>query len=96
MNNYIVDNNTVITEIMGQYILVALKTADRKRPCIRQLNSTGAFIWKMLEQKKRMPEIVDAVCSRFDLNDTSKVEQDLRLFMKSLCDAGYLIMDEPV
>lgn len=97
MNIYQPEKDIVLAEILGEYLLVSLKNGERKRPDIRQINPTGAFIWKMFEQGNELRDIVKALREAYDLYDEAETEKDVFLFAEALCNAGYLrktVMDE--
>ena len=53
-----------------------------KKFCV--LNSTAALIWDILERPQTVPEIVAAICERFNGADSGRVEQDVRLALEEL------------
>lgn len=68
--------------------------ADRKRGM--QINATGAYLWKLLEQDCSMEELVACSAEYYDIpsEDLSEFGNDIRRFIKQLIAYG-IIIDEP-
>lgn len=51
------------------------------------LNEVAALIWKLVDGKRTVAEIVCGVCEEFDV-DEAIAERDVREFLDRLIDAG--------
>jgi hypothetical protein len=52
-------------------------------------NPIGAEILSLLKEEKTIPEIIEAVCTKYDV-DTSQFEKDLDDFKSQLVDSNIL------
>ena len=62
-----------------------------------QLNATGAFIWKALENEKTDDQIVEGLVEEFAVS-RERASASLRAFLDNLASRGFLnpAPDEPV
>lgn len=80
----------VLTEAAGNSLVVAVGDMAYKFSGYVKLNSTGAFIWKLIESKDRsVDEIAASVAKEYEIpEDVAK--RDILAFEKTLGDAGIL------
>jgi hypothetical protein len=80
----------VLTEAAGNSLVVAVGDMADKFSGYVKLNSTGAFIWKLIESKDRsVDEIAASVAKEYEIpEDVAK--RDILAFEKTLGDAGIL------
>lgn len=84
------NSNIVLTRILEEYLLIALRTDGRKKAIIRQLNASGANIWKLLESGKSEAEIIDIIQQQNKQISKERIAFDIQVFLQSLCDNGFL------
>jgi hypothetical protein len=59
------------------------------------LNEVGSFVWKMVEQPRRLSEICRAVVEVYDV-DMERCERDVMALVRELAEAGLVeISDAP-
>ncbi len=80
----------VLTEAAGNSLVVAVGDMADKFSGYVKLNSTGAFIWKLIESKDRsVDEIAACIAKEYEIpEDVAK--RDILAFEKTLGDAGIL------
>ena len=57
------------------------------------LNSTGTRIWQLLDVKKSIAELVDAICEEYDVT-RERAEKSIRRFVKELVLRGILEIEK--
>ncbi len=68
--------------------------ADRKRGM--QINATGAYLWKLLEQDRTMEELLTLSASYYEVSeeDLKEFRNDIQAFVKQLIAYG-IVIDDP-
>jgi len=80
----------VLTEAAGNSLVVAVGDMADKFSGYVKLNSTGAFIWKLIENKDRsVDEIAASVAKEYEISE-DVAKRDILAFEKTLGDAGIL------
>ena len=51
----------VLTEICGEYVLIAAKALLDRCPYLTQINESSAFIWKRMVEGATLEDLVSAV-----------------------------------
>ena len=60
---------------------------------IYTLNQVGTAIWELADGTRRLSDIVDVVCNRFDA-ERDQVSKDCLEFLQDLNSRGILILNE--
>ena len=80
----------VLTEAAGNSLVVAVGDMADKFSGYIKLNSTGAFIWKLIEKKDlSVDELASAMAAEYDISDDI-AKRDILAFEKTLSTAGIL------
>ena len=80
----------VLTEAAGNSLVVAVGDMADKFSGYIKLNSTGAFIWKLIEKKDlSIDELASAMVAEYDISDDI-AKRDILAFEKTLSTAGIL------
>ena len=74
-------------ELAGQSIIVAVGEASKTFHGMIQLNSSGAFIWELLQNDLNESAVVDAMLEEYDV-ERELAEKDVRAFLNILLEAG--------
>lgn len=82
----------ILTEVCGEYLLVAAREARGKVAYARGLNSGGAYFWKLMEQGLSHDEIVAHAAGESGMEPAS-VEAALKRLTEALTDAGYILSE---
>ena len=80
----------VLEEVGGTYLAVAVGERAEELKVLIRLNSTGAFLWKILaERDVNEEQLVEAVLGEYDVSrDIAK--SSVRSFVKSVTDGGLI------
>jgi len=70
----------ILKEIVGDYIVVPVGTDRVDLGAVITLNETGAFLWKKLIDESTESDLVDALCSEFEV-ERAEAEADVREFI---------------
>ncbi len=85
MKNYFIDSDKIVwRNIDGEAIILNLDTGF-----YYSLNKIGTIIWQMLNEKKKIPQIIEAMCRDYN-NATSKIGRDIEFLIKDLSKEGLL------
>ena len=80
----------VLTEAAGNSLVVAVGDMADKFSGYIKLNSTGAFIWKLIEKKDlSVDELAAAMVAEYDISEEI-AKRDILAFEKTLGTAGIL------
>ena len=80
----------VLTEAAGNSLVVAVGDMADKFSGYIKLNSTGAFIWKLIEKKDlSVDELTSAMVAEYDISEEI-AKRDILAFEKTLGTAGIL------
>ena len=91
---YSKDNDLVTRDISGETIIVPIKNKVGDLDSIYTLNEVGSAIWELIDGKKSVSEIAEAVCNTYEVTPRSAFKDTLE-FLNTLKEAGLLrISDE--
>ena len=86
---YIKQTNFVTREIAGETIVVPVRNNVGDLDSIYTLNELGTRIWQLIDGKKTLTQIVDGICSAYDVT-SEEAEKDALEFLKSLETGGLI------
>ncbi|HUV01493.1 MAG TPA: PqqD family protein [Bacteroidales bacterium] len=81
--------NIVTRKTGNEYVLVPIANNIADMNSIYTLNETGAFIWDLIDGKRSVEEIINALTDEYD-TDFETAKSDMFSFMNNLKD--YLII----
>ena len=84
----------VLTEIAGEYVLVAAKALHKICPYVTQLNETSAFLWRKLEQGAALEELERAIEEEYEIDDSAAAHAAIESFVRQMKEKNYLLTDE--
>ena len=93
MTRYKTRTGVVLTEICGEYLLVAAKALLDRCPYVTQVNESTAFVWKELKEGRTMEELLRAAVSEYG-DDPGEIEASLGKIVKEMYGLGYLVTEE--
>jgi len=64
---------------LGETIIIINEKGDE----LHTLDETGSFIWKAIDGVSSMSDILEKLCSEYDV-ERSRAENDLRIFLTHL------------
>lgn len=82
----------LLREVAGKQVVVPLGKTAVDFPGMLTLNSTGVYLWQLLEQEQTEDALVEAVCGRYDVAETT-AREDITEFLKKLRSVGAITED---
>ena len=83
----------VLLSVCDEHLLVATREARQTVTYVRQVNSAGAFYWKLLEEGRDPGEIIQQAALRYQMT-VEQATAAVMSFMRRLYQAGYLIIED--
>ena len=80
----------VLTNICGEYLLVAAKSLRGSVPYLSQLNESSAFLWRRLENGSDEDELIKALLNEYEIEDPASARSAVQRFVEQMLQAGYL------
>lgn len=97
MNNlsrcYTKETNLVTRDIAGETIVVPVRNNVGDLDSIYTLNELGTLVWQLIDGKNNVTQIVDAICSAYDVTP-EEAETDVLEFLKSLETGGLIRLSD--
>lgn len=79
-----IKENFVMQELADEYIVIPVGEAADKLHGVIRLNTSGAFIWKMLSEKDiTKEELIGEVCAAFSVDRTIAAD-DISSFLNQI------------
>ena len=93
MNVYKTRPGIVLTEIAGEYALVAARSLEPLCPPVSLVNESSAFLWRQLQAGATMPELTAAAEREYEIEDREAAEAAIRAFIQQMLDMHYLLTE---
>lgn len=90
---FVKENDFVTRNIKDETIIVPVKGDVSDLDSIYTLNEVGSLVWKFLDGQTSISEIVDAVCSEYDITP-EEAQKDVVELIGSLEKAGLIHSSE--
>lgn len=94
MTVYRTRRGIVLTEICGEYVLIAAKALLDRCPYLTQLNESSAFIWKRLEGGATLEELVLAVEDEYETEGGGRTGAVIEDLIRNMVEMNYLEVTE--
>lgn len=94
MEKYKTRPGVVLTEIAGEYALVAAKKLLDTCPYVTQLSESSAFLWRQLEKGATQEDLEKVADEEYEIEDTEEASKEIRAFLQQMSDLHYLILQE--
>jgi hypothetical protein len=89
-NCYIKENNNFVTrDIAGETIIVPVRSSASDLDSIYTLNELGTKIWKLIDGRTSVQQIIDTLCKEYDVA-TEVAKKDVEEFLHSIEVAGLI------
>lgn len=79
----------VLREIMGEYVVVPIQTAESQFSGLLTLNEAGAFLWSQLQSAKNVDELCECMCREYEV-DEAAARTDVKEFLEKLAECHIL------
>lgn len=77
----------ILREVAGSHVVVPVRDADLNG--MITLNDTGALLWERLQRGCSETELLQALCSEFEVDEVA-AKADIGRFLDRLTEAGLL------
>jgi hypothetical protein len=77
----------ILREVAGNYIVVAVGDAVKEFNGVINLNETGAFLWKILQEGATEEQLKEKLLGEYDVS-SEIAERDVKIFINKLSEAG--------
>ncbi len=94
MVRYKTRQGIVLTQIAGEYILVAAKALTGTCPYVTQINDSSAFLWERMKNSASEEELLEAVMEEYEIDDPEELRTIIPSFLEEMNAKGYLICEE--
>lgn len=84
----------ILRHAADSIVIVPVGRAAVEFPGMLTVNATGELLWDLLESERRVDELVDALCDRFEV-ERCRALADTEAFLQKLRRAGALIENDP-
>ena len=81
--------NFLMREVAGSWVVVPVGQAAREFSGMMRLNSTGRFLWDLLEQEQTEGSLVAALLERYDVSE-DVASKDVAAFLEQIRSTGAL------
>lgn len=81
-----IKKNFILREVAGSFLVVAVGSAVKEFGGMVNLNETGAFLWKLLENGSTEELMVEALLKEYDV-DCETAKKDVGVFINKLKEA---------
>ncbi len=79
----------ILREVAGNYIVVAVGEAVKNFNGIINLNETGAFLWRQLQEGATEEQLKAAMLEEYDVQE-DVAQNDIKAFIDKLNEKGLL------
>jgi hypothetical protein len=79
----------ILREVAGSFIVVAVGEAVKNFNGVINLNETGAFLWKILQNGSDEKSLIDALLLEYDVSEDI-AKKDVQVFIAKLTEAGLI------
>lgn len=84
----------ILTEICGEYILVAARSLLGICPYLMQLNESSAFLWKQMLCGATMNDLLRKVEEEYETTESDGAALAVESFVRQMLDMKYLESEE--
>lgn len=90
---YRIREGITLVHVQDVYLIVSSARCWDICPYITQTNEMGELIWKELEKKREIPEIVEHIMQEYEIEDREHIEYDVNQFIQNMIESNYLIQE---
>jgi len=87
------ETNLVTRDIAGETIIVPVKSNVGDLDSIYTLNELGTLIWQLIDGKNSVSQIVDAICSAYDVTPEEAIDDTID-FISAMEEKGLMRLKE--
>ena len=94
MKRYQARSGLVLTQVCGEYLLVAARALRELCPYVTVVNETSAFLWERLEKGATAEELALAVAGEYEVDDPAAVRGVIDDFLRQMQELNYVLTEE--
>ena len=94
MERYKTRPGVVLTEIAGEYILVAAKALTGTCPYVSHINESSAFLWQCMKDGASEEDLLSAVMEEYETDEPEETREAISDFLEQMKKTGYLLIEE--
>ena len=94
MKRYQARNGIILTQVCGEYLLVAARALRELCPYVTVVNETSAFLWERLENGATAEELAQAVADEYEVDDPAAVRGVIDDFLRQMQELNYVLTEE--
>lgn len=80
----------LLRDVAGTLVIVPVGAAVSAFPGMITLNSTGAYIWELLESEQTVQSLVDALLAQYEVGE-DVARTDVEAFLEKLRPTGAIV-----
>lgn len=77
----------LLRDVAGTLVIVPVGSAVREFPGMMTMNTTGAYIWELLENEQTVETLTEALADRYDVSK-DEAQADVIAFLEKLKPTG--------
>lgn len=89
LNKYPVLHPQVATRTVDGEAVIVLADSGQ----VNVLNPVGTRMWELMDGKRNIQQIVDAICEEFDVSE-EEAKRDVEEFLQQLINANAIVLQE--
>ncbi len=93
MTVYRLRTGVVLTQICGEYALIAANAVREFCPAICQINETAAFLLRLLISGADERELERAAAEEYEIEDPAEARSAIEGFLQQMLETGYLLKE---
>ena len=86
------NSDFLLRDVADTLVIVPVGKATVDFPGMITVNSTGAYLWELLENPQTMQTLVQAIVDRYEVNEGQAVT-DVKAFVENLIHVGAITED---
>ena len=94
MTTYRTRPGVVLTEVCGEYLLVAAKKLLDECPYVTQINESSALLWRRLTSGASIGELEAAVAEEYEIDDPAQTRAAIGEFLRQMQERNYLLEED--
>ncbi len=77
-------------KIVGEVLLVPIRTSSKQKLGVYTLNETASWIWEMMDGTRSFGQLVKAMTERFEV-DSEQAHRDVEVLCRDLLSFGAIV-----
>lgn len=88
-----IDDNFVLREIAGEYIIIPVGATTLKFNGLITVNEIGVLLWNMLQKEVTIEDLVQGVLAEYDVQE-EVAREDIKEFLDKLVEGEILNLSD--